>query len=289
MNINGHTEICGLIGNPVKHTLSPLIHNTLSELCGKNLVYVPFQVENGKLQDAIRGADALNLLGLNVTVPYKSDVIAELKDIDGLAKNIGAVNTLVRVEGGYKGYNTDMTGLYRAMQSDGIEIEGKDIVILGAGGAARAVAFLCISKGAERIYLLNRTYEKAEAITKEIREKTGQDRIVPMLLADYEKLSGKDYIVIQATSVGLSPNCENVVIADENFYKKIKWGYDLIYKPSQTRFMKLVEENGGRAFNGLKMLLYQGIIAYELWNDVSISQEQAQTVYDALKEACYEQ
>lgn len=289
MNINGHTEICGLIGNPVKHTLSPLIHNTLSELCGKNLVYVPFQVENGKLQDAIRGADALNLLGLNVTVPYKSDVIAELKDIDGLAKNIGAVNTLVRVEGGYKGYNTDMTGLYRAMQSDGIEIEGKDIVILGAGGAARAVAFLCISKGAERIYLLNRTYEKAAAITKEIREKTGQDRIVPMLLADYEKLSGKDYIVIQATSVGLSPNCEDVVISDENFYKKIKWGYDLIYKPSQTRFMKLVEENGGRAFNGLKMLLYQGIIAYELWNDVSISQEQAQTVYDALKEACYEQ
>ena len=289
MNINGHTEICGLIGNPVKHTLSPLIHNTLSELCGKNLVYVPFQVENGKLQDAIRGADALNLRGLNITVPYKSDVIAELKDIDELAKNIGAVNTLVRVEGGYKGYNTDMTGLYRAMQSDGIEIEGKDIVILGAGGAARAVAFLCVSKGAERIYLLNRTYEKAATIAKEIQKKTGQDRIVPMLLADYEKLSGKDYIVIQATSVGLAPNCEDVVIADENFYKKIKWGYDLIYKPSQTRFMKLVEKNGGQAFNGLKMLLYQGIIAYELWNDVSISQEQAQMVYDALKEACYEQ
>jgi hypothetical protein len=112
-DINGYTRTCGLIGNPVEHTLSPVIHNTLSMVLGENLAYVPFHVENGRLEDAVKGAFALNLLGLNVTVPYKSDVIPYLTDIDPLAENIGAVNTLVRTETGYKGYNTDMPGLYR--------------------------------------------------------------------------------------------------------------------------------------------------------------------------------
>ena len=117
-DINGYTRTCGLIGNPVEHTLSPVIHNTLSMVLGKNLAYVPFHVETGRLEDAVKGAFALNLLGINVTVPYKSDVIPYLDDIDPLASNIGAVNTLVRTEKGYKGYNTDMPGLYRAMCED---------------------------------------------------------------------------------------------------------------------------------------------------------------------------
>ena len=111
MEITGTTRTCGLIGNPVEHTLSPVIHNTLAESLGHNLVYVPFLVQPDKLDEAVKGAEALNLLGLNVTVPYKSDVIKSLAEIDSLAKNIGAVNTLVRVEDGYKGYNTDMEGL----------------------------------------------------------------------------------------------------------------------------------------------------------------------------------
>ena len=110
-DINGYTRTCGLIGNPVEHTLSPVIHNTLSMVLGKNLAYVPFHVETGRLEDAVKGAFALNLLGINVTVPYKSDVIPYLDDIDPLASNIGAVNTLVRTEKGYKGYNTDMPGI----------------------------------------------------------------------------------------------------------------------------------------------------------------------------------
>ena len=122
MEITGTTRTCGLMGNPVEHTLSPVIHNTLAERLGHNLVYVPFLVQPDKLDEAVKGAEALNLLGLNVTVPYKSDVIKSLAAIDPLAKNIGAVNTLVRVANGYKGYNTDMEGLYRAMQSEQIRI-----------------------------------------------------------------------------------------------------------------------------------------------------------------------
>ena len=125
MALDGYTRTCGLIGNPVEHTLSPLIHNYLAQKTGQNLAYVPFLVENGRLEDAVKGAFALNLLGLNVTVPYKSDVIPFLEEVDDLAGRIGAVNTLVRTENGYKGYNTDMPGLYRAMQSDKVKISGE--------------------------------------------------------------------------------------------------------------------------------------------------------------------
>lgn len=144
--INGHTRTCGLIGNPVEHTMSPVIHNTLAGMLSHNLIYVPLLVEEGNLKDAIKGAFALNLLGLNITVPYKSQVIPYLARIDDLAEKIGAVNTLVRISEGFAGYNTDMPGLYRAMSSEGIEIQGQDVILLGAGGAARAVAFYVLPK-----------------------------------------------------------------------------------------------------------------------------------------------
>lgn len=138
MEINGYTRTCGVMGNPVEHTMSPAIHNTLAKELKENLVYVPFRVPEGQVKEAVEGAYALNLLGCNVTVPYKSDVIPYLKEIDGLAERIGAVNTLVRTEGGFKGYNTDMPGLLRAIQSEGIELKNKTVVILGAGGASKA-------------------------------------------------------------------------------------------------------------------------------------------------------
>ena len=287
MQIDGHTMLCGLIGNPVAHTLSPLIHNTLAELTGIPLVYGAFQVDQGKLPEAVKGAFALNIHGMNVTVPYKSDVIPLLSEIDELADKIGAVNTLVRTGQGFKGYNTDMPGLYRAMCSDGMDIRDHEILILGAGGAARAVAFLCASRGASHVFILNRTVSKAEKIVEEIREKAGYTEMTAMNLEDYRKLPGQDYLVIQATSVGLSPNDGEAVIEDPDFYELVSKGYDLIYRPADTRFMQLVKEHGGEAYNGLKMLLYQGIIAFELWNQVEISQSQAELVYDRLKEACY--
>lgn len=282
--IDGHTRLCGLIGNPVEHTMSPVIHNTLAGLEGRNLVYVPFHVEKGALEQAVRGAYALNILGLNVTVPYKSEVICSLTDVDEMADKIGAVNTLVRTETGYKGYNTDMMGLYRAMCSENIRLQGEEIILLGAGGAARAVGFLCVSKGAAAVYIMNRTYEKAKQVADEVNRSFHTKCVIPMGMDGYRKLSGdRKYLAIQATSVGLYPRTQEAVIEDKEFYEKIHTGFDLIYKPLETRFMSLVKEAGGQAYHGLKMLLYQGVIAYELWNKTEVSKDSAMIVYDRMK------
>ncbi len=282
MKINGKTHTCGLIGNPVEHTMSPVIHNTLAEKMNINMVYVPFLVQQD-LEAAVKGAYALNIQGMNVTVPYKSDVLGHLITVDDLAKSIGAVNTLVRTEGGYKGYNTDMTGLYRAMKSYGIRLEGEEIILLGAGGAARAVAYMCVYYKARKVYILNRTVDKAKSIAEEIYNATGKDVIVPMQLDDYKKLGNEKMLCIQATSVGLSPKDDEVIISDEEFYKKIHTGYDLIYRPTNTKFMQLVKAHGGEAYHGLKMLLYQGIEAFELWNQVQVDETLCEYVYEVMK------
>ena len=281
--IDGYTRVCGVIGNPVEHTMSPTIHNTLAEKLSHNLVYVPFRVEKGEAVTAVKGAYALNMLGVNVTVPFKSDVIPALSEIDELAEKIGAVNTLVRVKSGFKGYNTDMPGLYRAMCSEGVMLEGEKVVLLGAGGVARAVAFLCASKNVSKVYMLNRSPERAIALAREVNVKVGREFVSPMALSDYEKLPDEKFLAIQATSEGMYPNVGRAVIEDDAFYQKIHTGYELIFNPTNTRFMQLVRAQGGRAFHGLKMLLYQGIIAYELWNKVTVSEEDADAVYEKLK------
>ena len=282
--INGYTRTCGLLGNPVEHTLSPVIHNTLAEQMGINLAYLPFHVEDGLLEHAVKGAYALNMLGLNVTVPYKSDVIPFLKEVDPLARRIGAVNTLVRVDGGFKGYNTDMPGLYRAMCSDGVKLEGEKVIILGAGGVARAVAMLLWEKGASQILILNRTLERAEAICKEVNGYAGRTVACAMELDGYHTLpEGEKYLAIQATQVGMFPKTQDAVLTDPAFYRRIHTGYDLIFNPPKTRFMQLVEDAGGKAYNGLKMLLYQGVIAYELWTDSKVNDELSLQVHEELK------
>lgn len=286
-HIDGSTRTCGLIGNPVEHTLSPAIHNTLAAMFGHHLVYVPFHVKEG-LKEAIEGAYALNILGMNVTVPYKSEVMKYLVKTDEKAKQIGAVNTLVYTKGGYIGYNTDMPGLYRAMEEDGLTFLNEWVLILGAGGVARAVALLAAEKGAEKICILNRTLKRAQDIAAELREvlaesgRKGTPQLMALSLAEYEKLEGNDWIGIQATSVGMFPKNEEVIIEDAGFYQKLKAGYDLIFNPYETKFMKLVKAAGKPAYNGLKMLLYQGIIAYELWNGVTVTKEQAKEVFEAI-------
>lgn len=282
MAINGLTRTCGLLGYPVEHTLSPVIHNTLAELTGINLAYMPFLVEPGKVKEAVEGAAALHILGLNVTVPHKEKVIPYLNEVDPLAAKIGAVNTLVSNGDGYKGYNTDMPGLYRAMVSDGVQLEGENVIILGAGGVARAVAVMLYDK-AKHIYILNRTVERAEAIAGEVNGYAGRSVAEAKATADYMTLPEGKYLAIQATNVGMYPKVEDAVITDKAFYERVHTGYDLIFNPVKTRFMELVEDAGGSACNGLKMLLYQGIIAYELWNDVAISDEQADFVYNKLR------
>lgn len=280
--IDGKTRLCGLIGNPVEHTLSPDIHNALAQSGGINLVYLPFLVEKEQLQHAVTGAYALNVLGVNVTVPYKRDVIPFLQELDPLAGMVESVNTLVRIQGGYRGYNTDLSGLYRAMQEDGVSIREKEVIVLGAGGVGRTVAYLCAYKGAARVYLMNRSKKKAEAVADEVNKKSGRDCVCALGLEEWKRLPEHRMLAIQATSVGLFPDSGRAVIEDPAFYERVHTGYDLIYRPAQTRFMKLVEQSGGQAFNGLKMLVYQGVEAFELWNQVTVTPELASKIYALL-------
>lgn len=285
MAIDGYTRTCGLIGSPVEHTMSPAIHNTLAEAMGQNLVYVPLHVQAGHVREAVEGAFALNLLGCNVTVPYKSEVIPYLKEIDPLAAKIGAVNTLVRTENGFRGYNTDMPGLLRALESDDVKTAGEKVLILGSGGVARAVAVM-LSERAEEVIILNRTVEKAQKIADEINGFGGRRTVRAMSTGGWRQLPREGrYLAIQATNVGMFPKVDEAVIEEADFYERIHTGYDLIFNPAETRFMKMTEAAGGRAYNGLKMLLYQGVIAYELWTGRTVTGELEEQAYCAMKQA----
>lgn len=283
--VNAKSKVCGLIGNPVGHSLSPLIHNSVSSKMGINLVYTTFQVESDSVDVAIKGAYALNIAGLNVTVPHKVAVMNSLVDIDEFAKEIGACNTLVRVEGGYKGYNTDYIGLSRQLAKENIPIKGEDVIILGAGGASRAVNFMCGLEGVNKVYLLNRTLETAEGLAADVNKYFGRNIVVPMRLSDYKRIPKGKYTCIQTTSIGLSPNVDLAPIEDPEFYKLLKNAVDIIFNPVETKFMKLAKEQGAKTANGLKMLLYQGIAAYELWNNVIVSDEIQDEVLKLLEEA----
>lgn len=282
--IDGKTRTLGLIGNPVEHSLSPFIHNYIAEKMNINTVYTTFKVEKGDVITAVKGAYALNILGMNVTVPHKSAVIEALSDIEPLAKAIGAVNTLVRTKEGYKGYNTDILGLKRELDDEGVLLKDEHIVILGAGGASRAIAFLCADEQAREIIILNRTLEKAQDIADNVNGYYGKNIARAAMLNSYDTvMTGDKYIAIQTSSVGLYPNNDQAVIEDEEFYAKLKCAVDIIYNPLETQFMKLAKAKGVVAYNGLKMLMYQGISAYELWNDIEVGEELIRELYSCLE------
>ncbi len=264
--ITGHAMVCGVIGNPVGHSLSPLMHNFYGQALGLDYLYVPCHVENGRVEEAVEGAFALGFTGLNVTVPYKQQVMSCLADLDDSAKSIGAVNTLIRRGDGYVGYNTDADGLGRALKEHGMEIAGRRCILLGAGGAAKAAAYLLMREGAESVAVLNRSLEKAEMLAREMNEKAGRPLMRALPLDGWRQLEGDSYLAIQTTSVGMQPNAGRAVIEDRRFYEKISQAADAVYAPATTRFMEYVEAAGGEAINGLDMLIYQGIAALELWN-----------------------
>lgn len=268
MEIRGTTKVLGIFGNPIRHTMSPFIHNTLSKELGIDAVYVPFGVESD-ICKAVAGAYAMGVSGLNVTVPYKQDVIPCLAEIDQAAAEIGAVNTLVWTEAGYKGYNTDMLGLTKAVQKEGIPIQDEEIVIIGAGGASRAVCYMCLREKAKRIYVLNRTLTKAAELAEDMNRLFNTEIVVPVSAENASAIPKGAYVMFQCTSLGLKEN-DGLLIQDDEFYDMAKAGYDLIYNPAQTPFMEELMKRGVPVSNGLSMLLYQGIIAYELWNGISV-------------------
>lgn len=285
MNISGKTRVLGLIGNPVEHTLSPVIHNTISKCLLRNkagvcdetsyaeTVYVPFHVQEGVLEEAIKGAYALNVLGMNVTVPYKLDVMDYLVDIDVLAKRIGAVNTLVRVDGGYKGFNTDAEGFIRELDFYGIKTQGETFVILGAGGASNAIVHALAINKARKIYIFNRNADKAKSLAEAVNESMNAVVAIGDSIANIDSLEERDFVAVQCTSVGLFPNDDECIVEDGAFFEKMKAAVDIVYKPYETKFMKIARSHGKLAANGLRMLLYQGIAAYEKFCDVKLSGE----------------
>lgn len=292
MQIDGKSRLIGLMGNPVEHTLSPVIHNEISRQMNISSVYMPFRVENDLVENAVRGAYALNVLGLNVTVPHKNAVMDYLVDVDDAAMHIGAVNTLVRDEGkhGYKGYNTDMLGLQRQIHDYGISLSGQTVVVIGAGGAAKAVVYMCLLEGANKVYILNRTLSKAEEIVRSmslVKQIHSTTSIIALDITDVSAIKEDSVIAFQAISIGLYPNVNEVAIDSPAFYEKVKTGVDLIYTPANTMFMKLVREHGGRAYNSLKMLLYQGVAAYELWHNITVPQDIVENIYDILQQKVY--
>lgn len=263
---SGKTRVCGVLAYPVEHSMSPQMHNYFAEASGVDLTYVPFKVEPERLGEAVRGAYGLNVLGLNVTVPHKQAVMDHLKDIDEGAAAIGAVNTLVRMDGGYKGYNTDAEGLWRAMKREQFAVTGKVCIMIGAGGAAKAVAYLLAREGAKKIYVLNRSVERAQILAESINQ-TFQKQVMEALPLDgWKQIPENGCLAVQTTSVGMHPHVDASPIEDPAFFGKLDGAVDIIYTPAQTRFMELAEAAGAKTMNGLNMLIYQGIIAFELWN-----------------------
>ena len=277
MKIDGKTKVIGIIGDPVEHTGSPAIHNFLAEKLGDNVVYVPFHVDRGNLAEAVRGAYGLGITGLNVTVPHKQAVMAEVTELDDAALEIGAVNTIAVSKKGYKGYNTDFSGFMRQMDHDSVIAYNREVIMLGAGGAAKAVMYALQKTGASEIYVLNRSKSKAKEIF-------GKSKNVEILGFDeWEKIpKSPDRICIQCTSVGLSPHDDECVIKDDAFFDLVETGVDLIYVPRETVFMKKLRERGKKAYNGLRMLMYQAVASYEIFMDREVPAQVLEELYEEL-------
>lgn len=262
--ISGAARICGVIADPVGHTVSPAMHNAAFEQVGIDYLYVPFQVKKEELGKAIAGMRALNIRGLNVTIPHKVAVIPFLDDLDDLAQRIGAVNTIVNDDGVLKGYNTDATGFLRALLERGVEPKGKTVSILGAGGASRAISLALAERGSNLI-ILNRTWDKV----KEQADRISQicQREVQALKLDKENLAkalNKADILINTTSVGMSPDIEETPVTAD-LIKPPVIVFDIVYNPIETRLLREAEAAGAETISGIDMLVWQGALAFEKW------------------------
>ncbi len=275
------TTVCALLGDPVEHSHSPLIQNSFSETEGVNNIYTAFRLKKGEAGTALKGAFSLGIKGFNITVPHKTDVIPYLCYVDPLAERIGAVNTLVLTEQGYAGYNTDIYGFMRQTEESGFDITGKKVIMIGAGGAANAVLQGLYELGAAGVYILNRSVDKAV-------QKFGQDeRNVILPLNAFKEIPGSGYFCAQCTSVGLFPGNSDSPIEDKEFFEKISYAVDVIYNPEETAFMKKVRACGGKAENGLKMLLYQAVEAFYRFHGVRVSDSGVETARKKLYEKVY--
>jgi shikimate dehydrogenase len=267
-NISGKTLICGIIGDPIEHTISPKMQNAAFSNAGLDYIYIPFRVKREHLGWAVQGMRGLAISGLNVTIPHKVAVMPFLDEIEPLAHKIGAVNTIKNEDGILIGKNTDASGFLRALATEKIDPKGANICVLGAGGAARAIAFTLADRGAV-LSILNRHHDAAEELAGRIRHYYRLD--VDVLELNKENLSTvmkRTDILVNTTSVGMSPNSQETPVPLTLLNRKLVV-FDIIYNPLKTRLLAGAERRGARTISGVEMLVWQGAAAFEFWTEVN--------------------
>lgn len=269
MDIDGKTKIFGVIGNPIEHSLSPQMHNANLESLNLDYKYLPFKVYDENIENLIDGAKALNIQGLNVTIPHKISVIDYLDEIDPLAEKIGAVNTINFTyksdEAIAKGYNTDVLGAMRALKEK-TEIKDKNVLILGAGGASRAISYGLTEENVGSLTILNRNLERALDLAGDITSSTEYT----VNFDDFENtdqyLRDTD-IIINTTPVGMYPNIYDKPLIYAQQMNPDMVVFDIVYTPLETGILKEAKKIGATRVSGLKMFVYQGAESFKIWTD----------------------
>lgn len=264
LNIKATTGLVALLGYPVEHSLSPLMHNAAFAAAGLDLVYLAFAVSPGALPAALAGLRSLGLHGANVTVPHKEKVMDYLDAIDPAAARIGAVNTIVNEGGRLVGYNTDGSGFLRSLTEVGFDPAGKRAVILGAGGAARAVAFALAGAGCGELAIANRTPGRALALTAALEGYAHPVKALSLEGMELREWLARADLVVNTTCVGMWPRVEAIPLP-AGWLRAGQWVYDLVYNPLETCLLREARRQGCQAVSGLGMLLYQGAEAFTLW------------------------
>ncbi|MCH1977294.1 shikimate dehydrogenase [Enterococcus hirae] len=268
--ISGKTKLTGFFAKPASHSLSPLMHNLAFSHWGIDAVYLAFEVDQTNLGQAVESIRTLDMLGVNVSMPNKTAVLAYLDQLSPEAELIGAVNTIVHQEQRLIGYNTDGMGFVRSVNETGHPIKNQKIVVLGAGGAAKAIVVQMALEGAQEITIykrLNATFLPLKEYFAKVSEKTG----CPIRLHDYADESqlaldlSQANLLINATDIGMGSKKDQLPIADVKLLHSQLAVFDLIYSPSETRLIQEAKKMGVKAYNGLGMLIHQGAIAFELW------------------------
>ena len=268
MSITGKTRVCGVIGDPIEHSLSPIMHNAAFNSLKLDYAFLAFKVKSAEVGNAISGMRALGIVGLNVTMPHKKSVISHLDEIDQTAKFLNAVNTIHNKNGKLFGFNTDGIGALKALKENGANPAGKKVLLLGSGGAARAIAY-ALAKEADELVVLNRTVEQAKELAsllnRTVNKKVVADSLTPSAIQ--ENLRDCD-ILINATSVGMKPNANQSVIAPE-WLKPNLAVMDIVYNPIETKLAKDAKSAGAKVVSGVEMLIYQGAASFEIWTGKS--------------------
>lgn len=275
LNISGKTKIIGVFGYPIEHSLSPPMHNAAFSYLGLDYCYLAFSVRPEDLKPAVESVRALNLVGVNVTIPHKERVLPYLDEVSREARLIGAVNTIHNKGGKLIGYNTDIRGFLTSLKQAGFNPKGKKVVVIGAGGAARAVSFALSQEGIHSLFILNRSLEKAESLTKMVKKSiiNLNIRALPLRKKELIKAIERADLLVNATSLGMVPKTSQSPLAGFGLLPKSLVVYDLVYNPVDTKLIRLARKSKGKTIGGLEMLIQQGAKSFEIFTGLKAPQE----------------